>query len=124
MKNSRFVLIYASIIILAVALFSLMHQMGVWSLPQKNFFIIIGTIIFAGILGLIIMNPLLVKNSEQFVGRFLILTTVQMLAVMSILMAFWYSDKTNLKASGLQLVSVFIFFLLGQSILLIQSKKN
>lgn len=124
MKNSRFLVIYASIIILTLGLFSLMHQLGIWSLPQKNFFIIVGTIIFGGVLGLLIMNPLFVKNSEQFVGRFLILTTVQMLAVMSILMAFWYSDKSNLKASGLQLVSVFVFFLLGQSILLIQSKKD
>ena len=124
MKNSRFVLIYAGILILTIALFSFMHQLGVWTLPQKNFFIISGSIIFSGLLGLLIMNPISIKNPEQYVGRFLILTTVQMLAIMSVLLALWYSDKTHLRASGLQLVAVFVFFLVGQSVLLIQSKKD
>jgi len=83
---------------------------------------VIAILFFAG--GLLIA-PGLVKDPDVFVNRFLILTTVQMLAMLALLAALVYVKIPDMRGVGFHSISVFVILLGIQSVLLIrQVNKN
>lgn len=60
------------------------------------------------------------KNPDSFAQRFMLLTTFQLLAILSVIAAVWYVSEPHLKAFGLQFVSVFVLLMFVQSFLLIR----
>lgn len=76
------------------------------------------------LMGYFIMAPEIGKKREQFVARFLILTTIQMLAVLSIVAFIAYSGKPNFKLLGVHQIAVFTIMMIFQSILLGVSRKS
>ncbi|MBP6090047.1 MAG: hypothetical protein KA521_02235 [Crocinitomicaceae bacterium] len=74
--------------------------------------------------GTFIIAPGLIKSEENFVARFLILTTVQMLAILSIILALVYLKYPTAKAIGFQLLFVFLFLMSIQSFLLVKIKNR
>ena len=74
--------------------------------------------------GAMLIGPGLDKDPENFVNRFLILTTVQLLAAMSILAALAYVKMTDMKTIALQFISLFVVLLVIQSFLLVKGVKN
>jgi len=75
-------------------------------------------------LGAILIGPGLDKDPENFVNRFLILTTVQLLAAMSILAALAYLEMSDMRVVALQFISVFVILLAVQSFFLVKGVKN
>jgi len=75
-------------------------------------------------LGAILIGPGLDKDPENFVNRFLILTTVQLLGAMSILAALAYLKMPDMRIIALQFISVFIILLGVQSFFLVKGVKN
>ena len=75
-------------------------------------------------LGAILIGPGLDKDPENFVNRFLILTTVQLLAAMSILAALAYLKMSDMRVVALQFISVFVILLAVQSFFLVKGVKN
>lgn len=71
-------------------------------------------------LGTIVIAPGLDKAPDSFVNRFLILTTFQMLAMMSILLALVYVKTPNFQQVGFHTISIFVLLLIVQSILLVR----
>lgn len=71
-------------------------------------------------LGIIVIAPGLDKNPENFVGRFLILTTVQLLAAMSVLAALAYVQIPEMRTLSLHFISAFVIVLGIQSFLLVK----
>lgn len=82
--------------------------------------VIILTESFIYLLGILIVAPGFKQSPERFVGRFMILTTVQMLSAMSILLAFVYSKQQEVKTLIFHFVCIFVILLIIQSILLIK----
>jgi hypothetical protein len=72
------------------------------------------------VLGIIVIAPGLDKNPENFVGRFLILTTVQLLAAMSVLAALAYVKNPQMRELSLHFISAFVIVLGVQSFLLVK----
>jgi uncharacterized membrane protein len=70
--------------------------------------------------GIILIAPGLDKNPENFVGRFLILTTVQLLAAMSVLAALAYVKSPDMRVLSLHFISAFVVVLGVQSYLLVK----
>lgn len=124
MTKKKFVQQYLIGLLGIIGVYTLLHYVGVLSLLQKHYFLIVTTLCVVAFLTILIAAPVVGKSGEQFVGRFLILTTTQMLSIMSVILAVWYADKVHLKAVGLQMVSLFIIVLALQSILLIQSNNK
>lgn len=75
-------------------------------------------IVFA--LGAFFIADGLRKNAESFVNRFLILTTFQMLAMMSVLLALVYVKFPDFKVIVFHTISVFVILLTIQSVFLIR----
>ena len=74
--------------------------------------------------GAILVSPGLDKEPENFVNRFLILTTVQLLAAMSMLAALAYLKMPDMRTVALQFVAVFVVLLALQSFFLVKGVKN
>jgi hypothetical protein len=74
--------------------------------------------------GAMLIGPGLDKDPENFVNRFLILTTVQLLAAMSILAALAYVKMPDMRTVALQFISIFVILLAVQSFLLVKGVKN
>src|SRR5574343_364235 len=75
-------------------------------------------IIFGG--GIPLITPAFRQDAEKFVGRFLVLTTVQLLLAMSILLAFVVSKQTDAKLMCFHFISLFVIILIIQSLGLIK----
>ena len=76
-------------------------------------------------MGMQIIVPGIKNNPKNFVNRFLVLTTVQLLAVLSILVAVTYLKIPDYKIIVFHIISIFIILMLIQSFLLIkESNRN
>lgn len=67
----------------------------------------------------LIITPGLRKAPTNFTGSFLILTTLQMLSVLSVILAFVYAQTGSFRQLGFHMISLFMVFLIYQSALLI-----
>lgn len=113
-------------LVVVLTLYSALHALKILSLPLPLFKIVLLLIPVVFITGGMVMSTGFGKGPDVFVGRFLILTTIQLLAVLSILVAVAYKMNTHLKAFGFQFVAIFILLMLLQSFFIIQmnNKKN
>lgn len=71
-------------------------------------------------LGAVFIAPGLNKEPEHFILRFLILTTVQMLAALSVILVLVFKQVDGAKIIGFHLISLFIILLFIQSLFLIR----
>ncbi|MBL4862705.1 MAG: hypothetical protein JKY09_06790 [Crocinitomicaceae bacterium] len=74
--------------------------------------------------GALIMAPGLMRHGESFVNRFLILTTVQMLAMMGVIAALAYVKLKGALEIGFHTVSVFLILLIIQSYFLVKNSNS
>lgn len=123
MKSSRYVLMMIASIILVLGVFGLLHKIHVLELPMNLFLIFNILIPFIFLLGGVIIVSGFNKPPDIYVQRFMILTTFQFLAVLAIIGAVWYKSNHNLRAFGLQFVSVFVALMIIQSFLLLRANK-
>lgn len=124
MKKSNFFLYLILAITIVLSVYGLLHYLKIIQLPMKLFLIVFIIIPFIFLTGGMIVALGKNKNPDSFAQRFLLLTTFQFLAVLSILMAVWYKAGIHLKPFGFQFISVFIILMMIQSILLIRLGRN
>ncbi len=125
MKNSyKYSLTFMPLVLLLNGGYLGLNSYSVFNLPFENVKLILISSILIFTLGTLIIAPGLTKSAENFTGRFLILTTAQMLGLLSIIMVFVYTDITAAKRTGFHLLTLFILLLFIQSYLLIIYKKK
>ena len=124
MKSNAYVSRFLPIALLLIGVHVILVSTGIISVNTRM--AIISDVILGFIFG--IGTPIVVrglnKEKEAFVGSFLILTTLQMLSVMSVLAAFVYRKIHGFRDVSLQLVSVFVVILIVQSYFLIKIVNN
>ncbi len=116
----RFVPLVAGVIIIHISLVFLGFFDGTFKtivVLDVLLFVVFGA-------GAILVSPGLDKEPENFVNRFLILTTVQLLAAMSMLAALAYLKMPDMRTVALQFVAVFVVLLALQSFFLVKGVKN
>lgn len=118
-KNNYFLYLIIAIIIVLTS-FGLLHYLKIIQLPVKLFLLvnILIPVLFLG--GAMIITVGKYKNPDSFAQRFMLLTTFQLLTILSVIAAVWYISKIHLKAFGLQFVSVFVLLMFIQSFLLVR----
>lgn len=124
MKSSMYFLILVVGLTVLLGIFGGLHAAHILELPLRFFYLLIGFVPFLFLLGAAIAVPGFKKAPENFVARFMILTTFQMLAVLSVIAAVWYTQKGQLKAFGFQLLALFVAGLILQSVLLVLANRN
>lgn len=121
MSKARFFAFRFSVILFCIlGLYYELVHIQVFHLSQNNVLLNIGALAFIFLLGLIIISPGLNRSPENFVMRFLILTTVQMLSVLSMILALVYTEFEDARNMGFHLIGVFCLLLAIQSVLLIR----
>lgn len=120
MKKSNYFLYLTIAIIVVLTTFGLLHYAKIIQLPLKMFLLvnILIPVLFLG--GAMIITIGKHKNPDSFAQRFMLLTTFQLLTILSVIAAVWYVSKIHLKAFGLQFVSVFVLLMFIQSFLLVR----
>lgn len=123
-KNKQYTFLFLVVLcVTLVAFYGLVHaEFILLSSKGLQLVLISESLVFVG--GTFIVAPGLVKSEENFVARFLILTTVQMLAVLSIILALVHLKYPQAKAIGFQLLFVFLFLMSIQSFLLVKLKNK
>ena len=77
-------------------------------------------VFFLFLLGIILIAPALQKDPKNFVGKFLILTTVQMLSIMSVFAAIVFVKFQSLQFVILHTLAFFVALMIIQSVLLVK----
>ncbi len=119
-KARLFTFIILGSLLVVLGAYVALVQGNVLQLVEKHALIISLTIsiIFGG--GIPLITPAFRQDAEKFVGRFLVLTTVQLLLAMSILLAFVVSKQTDAKLMCFHFISLFVIILIIQSLGLIK----
>lgn len=112
----RFILILLGTLITYFGLVKL----SVLPISMLHAFVICLSIFMVFTLGLLIIAPGLVQGPEKFVMRFLVLTTFQLIAAMSILLAFVVSKQADVRTLCFHFIGLFAIILSIQSVLLVQ----
>lgn len=120
MKKSSFFVSLIAAISIVLSIFGLLHYLKVLQLPMNLFLVFFLLIPFLFLVGGVIVTVGNYRTPDAFAQRFLLLTTFQFIAVLSILMAVWYKAFEHLKSFGFQFISVFLVLMLIQSVLLIR----
>lgn len=122
-KSNKFSIELIGLIIIALGGFSLLHFLEILSLPQRLFYLLLIVTAFLFLISGAIMYNGFNKGPDVFVNKFMIITTFQFLAVLSVIGAVWYKLPHNFKAFGFQFIGVFIFLMIAQSILILRNNK-
>lgn len=125
MKNSiKYSVVFFPMLILLVGGYFGMFQLEYIKLPSANIYLVMLSSLLIFSLGTVIIAPGLTKTAENFSARFLILTTLQMLSVLSVIAYLVYSEMFEAKKTGFHLLTLFVILLFIQSYLLIIFKKT
>lgn len=119
-KARLFTLIILGSLLVVLGTYVALVQGHVLQLVEKHAIIISLTIsvIFGG--GIPLITPSFRQDPEKFVGRFLMLSTIQLLLAMTILLAFAVSKQINAKMMSFHFISLFLILLIIQSFVLIK----
>ena len=105
---------------LVILLAHLVATFTVWYLPLEKLKLVYGVIALIFALGAVIIAPGLSKDPEKFAIRFLLLTTVQMLAVFGFIGFLAFSEMKGVRNIGFHTIALFIGLLFTQSYHLIR----
>ena len=120
MKSKQFSLKFLVLLLLVLSLHSLLVFFQVFGVSFSKFISLEIVLLVIYALGVLVIAPGLDKNPENFVGRFLILTTIQLIAAMSVLAALAYAKVPEMRSLSLHFISAFVLVLGVQSYLLVK----
>ena len=120
--------VYKSNFLKAITVIILVHLItlftGIFHLPLGNLFIIDGFLFSLFVASTFIISPGLDKEADNFVNRFLLLTTLQLLTMMVSVLLLSTLKIEHFKAIGYHLLIVFICLLAVQAFMLVRLIKN
>lgn len=120
MKSKHFSFRFIILLLLVLSAHSVLVFLEIFKVDFTKFISLEIVLFVIYALGIIVIAPGLDKNPENFVGRFLILTTIQLLAAMSVLAALAYVQVPEMRSLSLHFISVFVIVLGIQSFLLVK----
>ena len=120
MKSKQFTLRFITLLLIVLSLHSVVVFFDIFKVDFTKFMTLEITLFVIYALGIVVIAPGLNKDPENFVGRFLILTTIQLLAAMSVLAALAYAKVPEMRALSLHFISAFVIVLGIQSYLLVK----
>jgi len=118
--KKNFLIIAFLIVICHIAILS----SGIFHVPLTKLFLMDGLLFLLFLASTLIIAPGLDKASDNFVNRFLLLTTLQLLTMMVTILSLSLIKMNHFKAIGYHLLIVFIDLLSAQAILLVRKIKK
>jgi hypothetical protein len=124
MKSKRYKARFISVLAFVIVAHVLLLCSGIFHLPLRNLFLMDGFLLALFFLSSLIIAPGLDKEGDNFVNRFLILTTLQLFAMMIVVLVLSVLKMDYFKIIGYHLLIVFICLLIAQSLLLLSFVKK
>lgn len=121
-KKYAFLFLICSIIVLIIDL--IICKIFFLNIPFEAFTGLDVIVLFIFVIGTFIIAPGLEKEPKNFVSRFLVLTTVQILSALVIFAAIVFVKYPNLETVILHTLSVFVALMTIQSLLLLRFVNN
>ena len=118
--KKKFLLIAFLIVICHTALLS----SGIFHVPLTKLFLMDGLLFLLFLASTLIIAPGLDKASDNFVNRFLLLTTLQLLTMMITILSLSLIKMNHFKAIGYHLLVLFLSLLSVQAFLLVRQIKK
>ena len=115
--NSKFLIGLGIVFTLHFVLFST----GMFHFPLKSILSVDSFLLVLFILGTLIVSPGLDKAPDNFVNRFLILTTMQLMVAMFAILIMVVKDVDFLRPLAFHLLGVFLCLMTTQSVLLVKT---
>ena len=119
MKSKRYKTRFISILAFVIVAHVLLLCSGIFHLPLRNLILMDVFLLALFFLSSLIIAPGLDKEGDNFVNRFLILTTLQLFAMMIVVLVLSVLKMDYFKIIGYHLLIVFICLLIAQSLLLL-----
>lgn len=118
-RNKIFGSIIAVVGLHVVLLFS-----GIFHLPLTNLLISDGILFSMFVLGTLIVSPGLDKAPDNFVNRFILLTTFQLMGMMIYILILSMTKIPYFKMIGYHTLGVFLCLLMAQAFFLVKTVKK
>lgn len=103
-----------------ISLHILLLSTGIFHLPLANLYISDGILLAMFVLGTLIISPGLDKAPDNFVNRFILLTTFQLMGMMIYILVLSMTKIPYFKMIGYHTLGVFLFLLLAQAFFLVK----
>jgi hypothetical protein len=119
-KGSAYASRFLILLTMGIAIYSGLYQLELIHTEPMSLLIVvlINGLLFG--LGTLIIAPGLNRSAENFVMRFLILTTVQMIALLSVIVSLIYTQYHDFRTIVIHSLVIFLFFMVFQSFLLVR----
>ena len=124
MKSKRYKTRFISILAFVIVAHVLLLCSGIFHLPLRNLILMDGFLLALFFLSSLIIAPGLDKEADNFVNRFLLLTTLQLLTMMVTVLLLSTLKIDHFKAIGYHLLIVFICLLASQAFFLVRLIKK
>lgn len=103
-----------------ISIHILLLSTGIFHLPLANLYISDGILLAMFVLGTLIISPGLDKAPDNFVNRFILLTTFQLMGMMIYILVLSMTKIPYFKMIGYHTLGVFLFLLLAQAFFLVK----
>ena len=124
MKSKAYKKHFLIIAFLIVICHIIVLSLGIFQVPLTKLFLMDGLLFLLFLASTLIIAPGLDKASDNFVNRFLLLTTLQLLTMMITILSLSLIKMNNFKAIGYHLLVIFLALLSVQAILLVRQIKK
>lgn len=118
-----FISLFIAILVIYGAHFLMLHN-RVISYSWYHFNVFDIAVFMVYLFGGLMFSPAFKETGEKYVGRFLVLTTFQMLAVLALVLAVVYTKVPNSRMLVFNVIGVFLSMLAVQSVLLVSGLKR
>lgn len=124
MKSKKYKFKFFTLLLLILTAHIALFSSGIFHIPLKGMFYVDSFLFLLFFLGTLIISPGLDKAPDNFVNRFLILTTFQLIMSMFAILALVVMHISHVKTLGYNLLSVFLCLMISQSIFLVKFIKK
>lgn len=123
-KIRKYILALSIAVLFVLTLHQILLHFGAFNLNFK--IALLGDIALGVIFGtgILLTYPAFKRADSEFIGRFMILTTIQFLEVLSLITFFIFKNVPKFRMQAFHIIGLFVVLLAIQSVLLIRQVKK
>lgn len=118
-ESKRFAMRMVPAVLLIVLIHFVLVKCNVFVVAERIAILMELVLSILFLMGTVIIAPSFKKDSDQLVGRFMILTTVQLLSILALFGAFIYVKIPDFRTAVFHSLGLFLILMIVQSVLLV-----
>lgn len=123
-KGGSYVLRFLLVLFTGLGIYSALFITEILGIEEPAFRLVLIIVASIFVLGTLIVAPGLNRSPHHFVLHFLVLTTVQMIALLSVAAALVYLRLDGFRTIVVHALALFLLFMVMQSVLLVKTSRD